>query len=529
MSNARDSIDERKLRKDKPTDFWGLYTHGTHKPNTGNLEEESEENNLNPSEHSLFNESNTSEKDVFSTSRKLLRSPTESFKTPFTEPFTDPKTSQINVTVRKNKLNIFSSIEKKPASTGAESLEFQKENTESVKPPENPLNKNLTENSLILKANYTISSNDKILKAKSIEFPIKEIIDSSTEKIIIEHAQSEISPSLLLQSNLNPNLFPSLSDWSLNDEMANQMPIKEITSLIREYDGDEDGFDAFVRNIDKLWEYIAAYDAVDKTRFLLVLRLKLIHKAAEATKDCAFNDWPTVKEALKKEINPQKNIEKAELKLFTIAQKKGEDIEKYAKRVEKLMNDLNKCFNVANNQDPIALDNDRKARRAFENGLFDRELRNKAVSRGTKTFKESVDYVIEQELRYSEMKFKSPSDKICSFCNNKGHTVQECRKKASAQKTTPNKGTKREITCYKCEKRGHYASECRSGNPNSSEKGPNPSPKENSSQNINYPQRRSNSSDNRHFKQNPRNVRFYESDVPLSDAIALSESSERKN
>lgn len=68
-------------------------------------------------------------------------------------------------------------------------------------------------------------------------------------------------------------------------------------------------------------------------------------------------------------INPQKNIEKAELKLATIKQASKEDVEKYAKRVEDLLDNLNKSFNFEpGNNDIIRRENDRKARKAFENG-----------------------------------------------------------------------------------------------------------------------------------------------------------------
>lgn len=78
----------------------------------------------------------------------------------------------------------------------------------------------------------------------------------------------------------------SFDSWSLDSNMA--IPIKDITDLIKEYKGEDKDLYTFIRNIDKLWTHITAYEQVDKTRFLLVLQLKLTEKAATATKNCTF-------------------------------------------------------------------------------------------------------------------------------------------------------------------------------------------------------------------------------------------------
>lgn len=85
-----------------------------------------------------------------------------------------------------------------------------------------------------------------------------------------------------------------------------------MTDLIREYDGNEKELRTFIRNIDRLWNYIDDYPIREKNQFMLILQLKLTGKAAEATKDEDFNFWEETKRALTENINPQKNIEKAE-------------------------------------------------------------------------------------------------------------------------------------------------------------------------------------------------------------------------
>lgn len=337
-------------------------------------------------------------------------------------------------------------------------------------------------------------------------------------------------------------LTHSLNNWSLSD-MAD-IPIKDITDLIKEYKGDEKELNAYVKNIDRLWKHIENYTEADKNRFLLILQLKLIEKAAEATKEIQFENWEDVKKALKENINPQKNIEKAELKLNTIKQSEKEDVETYAKRVEDLLENLNKSFDVDAGNEIIKKENDRKARKAFENGLFNRELRDKAITRGNKTFKESVDYVTEQELRQSEFKTKGLESLYCNYCKTRTHNTQDCRTKRNSGRNSQDNRNNREITCYKCNKRGHYSSECRSASPQNSPntsrnmnethqrpQSPNNSNRNfNSNRNDNYNNRNSSPHTEQRGNRDNRNIRTYDHELPIEEAVVYAELTEdRKN
>lgn len=310
------------------------------------------------------------------------------------------------------------------------------------------------------------------------------------------------------------NFNDSFDTWSIDTNMV--IPIKDITDLIKEYKGEEKDLNTFIKNIDRLWAHINAYEQTDKDRFMLVLQLKLVDKAADATKNVDFNVWADVKKALKDNINPQKNIEKAELKLNNIKQKDKEEIEKYAKRVEDALDNFNKSFNLDEENEILKRENDRKARKSFENGLFDTSLKNKVITRGNKTFKESVDYVIEQELRQSEVTPSTSNTKFCNYCKLSNHDISECRKRLAnnstpnfnqtSNPTVPNNTYKTEIICYKCSKKGHYANECRSPiNTNSNQ----PTLNNNFSNNIPYTpfnQNRSNNANQNDFANNtPRN------------------------
>lgn len=304
-----------------------------------------------------------------------------------------------------------------------------------------------------------------------------DVIDSENFNLSTNNLQLERFRDLI-EFNVRKSLIPErdLSNWSVDSNMAT--PIKDITDLIKEYKGEAKYLNGFLKNIDKLWNHIATHEVADKNRFLLVLQLKLSGKAAEAIKDVEFANWEVVKTALKNHIKPPKNIEKAELKLTTVKQLPKEELETYAKRVEELMEDLNKCFELEEGYEVMKKENKRKARKAFENGLINPSLKNKAIARGCSNLKEVVDYVIEQELRLSEFhKYcsvckmnnhntvdcrRSNNDnftsaysfpkfqKYCSICRMNNHNTVDCSRKSENKMASPSSSSKREVTCYKC-------------------------------------------------------------------------------
>lgn len=525
---GKSSFDKRNLRKDKPKSHWELYVKDTkfQKSKDVNVTDSSDEDKTpiqsdNEDSDEIDSEIEK-EKDPFSRKDLISYSPVNSPKIPenivrspiVVTSFTKKTGATANIEIPKN-------FDFEIPEIGAESLEFQK--TKEIL-EQSGVHESKNTNNFVIKASYSLFDDNNCVKTENFDYPI----NSDQIEFCKDIVQSQLTEFLIPDRvNIEP-LQRRVSDWSLDLEMANQMPIKDITALIKDYDGNEEGFDSYIRNIDKLWQYIQAYTAEDKARFMLVLQLKLIEKAAEATKDIEFDEWTNVKIALKEELNPQKNIEKAELKLQAISQNSSEDVETYAKRVEKLLNELNRCF-AADHNATIASDNDRKARRAFENGLRDSELRSRAIARSNDNFKAAVDYVVEQELRSPRNKFKM-NEKSCSFCKIRGHTLQECRKKNFSsfenRRFSTNSNVKQEITCYKCNKKGHYASECRSNGNNNNNNAPSTS-KGRSSINM---KRISPNTPEKSPRKGPFNVSFYaKNEMPLREAVNQTEENTEKN
>lgn len=307
-------------------------------------------------------------------------------------------------------------------------------------------------------------------------------------------------------SRQNQNFIENNLDWEVEPRMALEM--RDIIKLIPEYNGEEKSLDTFIRKINKLWEFLQNMEENDRVQFLLVLQLKLVKKAADAVQDNNFDDWDSVRQNLIEYITPHRNTEKSELKLCAIKQKVNEELEVYAKRVEEALETLNRSFAQDDLNDVIKKENDRKARKAFENGLIDPLLRNKAIAKSSSSLKEPIDYIIEQELRHSEIRPRS--NLICSYCKNPGHAIANCRKRNQNNPNSnngQNRDYNKDVTCYKCGKKNHYANECKSSSSNFDGQNKNQNRNNNFSKNNNNSQnRRENFRVNKSAQ--PNNTRF---------------------
>lgn len=312
------------------------------------------------------------------------------------------------------------------------------------------------------------------------------------ENLLLDKVPSESSRN----NNLADESELSDLDWSLGS-LKFTMDARNWSKLIPDYDGGEDTLDAFIRKINMIWEHI---EVAERIQFLIVLQLKLTKKAADAVQDNQYETWPEVRQALIDHIIPYRNTEKSELKLLSLRQKFNEDVESFARRVESALDTLNRSFPQEEQNEVIRRENDRKARKAFENGLNNTLLRNKAIAKSGNTLRESVDYIIEQELRHSELKPMGNRPLVCGFCKLPGHAYENCRKRNNQNRNQFNNNNnrrnyqdKKEIVCFKCGRKNHYANECRSAST--------AGPSNNRNQNENNPM---NSENKRNYNINKR-------------------------
>lgn len=70
-------------------------------------------------------------------------------------------------------------------------------------------------------------------------------------------------------------------------------------------------------------------------------------------------------------------------------------------------------------------ENDKKAKRAFENGIRSTEIQDRLITANLSTFSEAAEYARTQEIRMDEI----PKNEIfCIYCKIPGHKTENCRK-----------------------------------------------------------------------------------------------------
>lgn len=256
----------------------------------------------------------------------------------------EEKTDKTDQNIASGNIDLKSQINNSKNQSKESAFKSADESHHTQNPSSSGSELDLSEYEHCFRINYRVISGGQVIKKRALKVPL---IDPNADlHLLFEAAFRNFTETIQIPEQINFET-DSLENWTVSD-MA-EMTIKEVTDLIPIYRGEENSLNGFIKNIDRLWAHITGYADADRARFMLVLQLRLTEKAAEATKNADFESWNEVKIALKANINPQNNIEKAELKLAAIRQVVNEEVERYAGRVEELLDNCNVCKNRSHN------------------------------------------------------------------------------------------------------------------------------------------------------------------------------------
>lgn len=275
-----------------------------------------------------------------------------------------------------------------------------------------------------------IESEQKNIETKLISAPkhsFKKTNVSSGKPVVQTYPKLNFSSNHYLDWSLDHS--PFRQRYFQKSDMA-QLTIVEICDLIRDYNGEVNEFNSYARRIDGLWGYLDTLDAdqleQNQRRFMLILEQRLTGRAAVVLQDVAFDDWPTVRDALRSRLTTN-SVERIEAKMISMKQKHNQSLDDYASKMETLLDELNRSYELNADNQVLRRENDRKARRSFENGLADSRLRERALIRSADTLRDSINYVIGQEITLTTDRQQNFDPRTCKICSGQ-HFTEDCRK-----------------------------------------------------------------------------------------------------
>lgn len=317
---------------------------------------------------------------------------------------------------------------------GTEDLIFTKEvlTTETINSVQNPIYDpfNLLITRKIESEQKTDEKEQKVTEddQKNIKtFSFKKTNVNSGKSFVRTYPKSNFTSNQYLDWPLDYS--PYRQRYFQKSDMA-QLTIVEICDLIRDYNGEVNEFNSYARRIDGLWTYLETLDAdhleQNHRRFMLILEQRLTGRAAVVLQDVTFDDWPTVRDALRSRLTTN-SVERIEAKMISMKQKHNQSLDDYASKMETLLDELNRSYELNADNQVLRRENDRKARRSFENGLADSRLRERALIRSADTLRDSINYVIGQEITLTTDRQQNFDPRTCKICSGQ-HFTEDCRK-----------------------------------------------------------------------------------------------------
>lgn len=257
-----------------------------------------------------------------------------------------------------------------------------------------------------------------------------------------------------------------------DEEPDIRVSITEAKDMIPFFSGDKNELNRFIACCDDLFG--RARDGRDQSLFFNVLKTRISGPPYDIIDYGGATNWTELRAGLLKKYKVSRSAAREELK--RMRQGPRESVNDFAIRVTRTLGELNKATAaqiVEKSARKIFLEeNEKDAIHTFEYGLKNERLQVLAQTRNETELSTLIDYIMERSAVLEE-KDRNPRDEqangsnrfniICTVCNKKGHTKENCyRNRLIPSFNGPQiKKEVRRIICSYCNKPNHHISECR--------------------------------------------------------------------
>lgn len=243
----------------------------------------------------------------------------------------------------------------------------------------------------------------------------------------------------------------------INENLNEMAQIGDYIALIPDFDGSYRGLNSYIRFMDRVWGHTEIFTAQERLRFSISAQSKLKGEAANYLAELNEDSWPSLRQLLLRKIRPTVSIEVASMELQKATQGPKESLQEFIERIQKLLKELNAMYSDENPnvQAFVSAENEKKAKKALENGVSNPKIKERLATANIDTFDAAIDYVKLQEFRISETKPSSDISIRCSYCNIQGHAIIDCRRKFKDEY-----GVLFQERCFMCNETTHKQNKC---------------------------------------------------------------------
>lgn len=262
-------------------------------------------------------------------------------------------------------------------------------------------------------------------------------------------------------------------------KMADKITLAFLTKFIKPYSGDRESLPAFLTNCENA---ISLANTDQQNVLCKYIVSQFEGKAQVACCLKKFRDWSDIKTFLKSTFGEKKHSTHLLVDLQNCKQMPSEDVMPYSLRIEscltRLQSDINHSCEIESELSGRIAAMEDLALNTFLLGL-NSSFSHIVRCRNPKTLSDAITHAIEEEKLYKLTKLSNRSSKQCTICNKGGHVASECYK----NKTNHSRYSKPNLhhinnsnnshnnqfnsqfdsnkICAYCKNRGHSINECR--------------------------------------------------------------------